>query len=342
MNILLILTGGTIACKTVNSTMEPAPENALDILRMYRAENPYCDINFIIEQPFTILSENYTAEAYNMLIDFISAIKASDYDGIIITHGSDTLSYTSALVGMLMRNTDVPIMMTAADYPPDNNCSNGLSNFSACVEFIRKNLSCGIFTVYGKKDNPFVYLSTGICEADPLNDRFSPFGDGVIAEFENGILKSFNTSLAEKLKSKKHSDNFFVSKPVIKNDVLLIKNYPNQNFSFYNISSAKAVVIYMYHSATACTTGKNTNICRFIEKCNSEKIPVYLASFKHRKEKYATSSEIEKYNAVKLFNISKECAYIKALLAFNQCGLSPDYVMSSDIYFESDNSLSGE
>ena len=307
MNILLILTGGTIACKTVNSTMEPAPENALDILRMYRAENPYCDINFIIEQPFTILSENYTAEAYNMLIDFISEIKASDYDGIIITHGSDTLSYTSALVGMLMRNTDVPIMMTAADYPPDNNCSNG-----------------------------------GICEADPLNDRFSPFGDGVIAEFENGILKSFNTSLAEKLKSKKHSDNFFVSKPVIKNDVLLIKNYPNQNFSFYNISSAKAVVIYMYHSATACTVGESTSICRFIERCNAEKIPVYLASFKHRKEKYATSSEIEKYNAVKLFNISKECAYIKALLAFNQCGLSPDYVMSSDIYFESDNSLSGE
>lgn len=342
MNILLILTGGTIACKTVNSTMKPAKENALDILRMYRAENPYCDINFIIEQPFTILSENYTAEAYNMLIDFISTIKASDYDGIIITHGSDTLSYTSALIGMLMRNTDIPIMITAADYPLDNPCSNGLSNFSACVEFIRKKLSGGIFTVYGEKNKPVVYLSTRICEADPLDDSFSPFGDGIVAEFENGSLKNFNTALAEKLKNQRHSDNFFISKPVIKNDVLLIKNYPNQNFNFYNISGAKAVVIYMYHSATACTTGKNTNICRFIEKCNSEKIPVYLASFKHRKEKYATSSEIEKYNAAKLFNISKECAYIKALLAFNQCGLSPDYVMNSDIYFESDNGLSGE
>ena len=97
--------------------------------------------------------------------------------------------------------------------------------------FIRKNLSCGIFTVYGKKNNPVVYLSTGICEAAPLTDSFSPFGDSVIAEFENGILKSFNTSLAEKLKSKKHSDNFFVSKPVIKNDVLLRPNIELASYS---------------------------------------------------------------------------------------------------------------
>ena len=335
MNILLILTGGTIACKTVNSTMNPTAQNACDILRMYKTKNPNCDINFSVEQPFTILSENYTAETYNMLINFISAVKLSDYDGVIITHGSDTLSYTSALVGMLMRNTDIPVLITAADYPLDNPCSNGFSNFSVCVEFIRKNLLCGVFTVYGEKNKPVVYLSTRICEADPLKDRFSPFGDGVIAEFENGSIINFNTALAEKLKNKKFSDNFFKKMPFIKNDILLIKNYPDQNFSFYNISEAKAVVIYMYHSATACTTGENTSICRFIERCNTEKVPVYLASFKHRKEKYATSSEIEKYNADKLFNISKECAYIKALLAFNQCSISPEYVMNSDIYFES-------
>ena len=39
-----------------------------------------------------------------------------------------------------MVHHDIPVMITAADYPLDNPCSNGFSNFSVCVEFIRKNL----------------------------------------------------------------------------------------------------------------------------------------------------------------------------------------------------------
>ena len=333
MKILLILTGGTIACKIQNNTLNTTADTAYDILRLYKKENPNCNIEFTTVQPFTILSENYTANTYNTLIDFLYNCDFNSYKGVIITHGSDTLSYTSALVGMLLRDVNIPVLLTAADYPLSEPRSNGLSNFSACVEFIKNDISNGVFTAYGEKNNTQIYLSTRICEADPLTDSFTPFGNGIIAQAVNNKICNVNKDMTTMLENK--NNRLFTTKPVIKNSILLIKTYPNQNFDCYSIDNISAVVVYLYHSATACTTGNCTDICSFIKRCNSYGKPVYLASFKKTLFEYATSCEMEKHNVHKLYNISKESAYIKALLAHNQTEFSPEDVMNTNIYFES-------
>lgn len=332
MKILLILTGGTIACTVENNKINTSAETAYNILNIYRSKNPTSNIEFNIVQLFTILSENYTRHTYNRLIEFLYGCSFNQYNGIIITHGSDTLSYTSALVGMLLRNIQIPILLTAADYPLTDPRTNGLSNFSACVEFIKSNIANGIFVAYGNISNTSIYLATRICEADPVTDRFSSFGNGIVAQVINDEICNINTKLIELLKIK--NNRLLQNRPIIKNDILLIKTYPNQSFDCYNIDHITAVVIYMYHSATACTIGTDTNICRFIEKCNSRNIPVYLASYKIQKAEYATSCEIAKYSHRKLYNISKESAYIKALLAYNQNEFNPEEIMNTNIYFE--------
>lgn len=332
MKVLLILTGGTIACTVENNKIDASAETAYEILNIYKHKNPDSDILFNVEQPFTILSENYTSNTYNRLIEFLYNCSFEQYDGVIITHGSDTLSYTSALVGMLFRHVKTPILLTAADYPLSDPRTNGISNFSACVEFIRSRIAKGVFTAYGAVNDTSIYLATRICEADPINDCFSSFGNGIIANVVEGKIRNINNELIELLKVEQTI--LLQNKPIIKNDILLIKTYPNQSFDFYNIDNATAVIIYMYHSATACTVGTNTNICKFIEKCNNKNIPVYLASYKVQKAEYATSCEITQYSHKKLYNISKESAYIKALIAYNQSQFNPEDIMNTNIYFE--------
>ncbi|MEE0931090.1 MAG: asparaginase [Acutalibacteraceae bacterium] len=332
MRILLILTGGTIACTVKNNKISASADTAYDILNIYKSKNPACNIEFIVVQPFTILSENYTSHTYNMLIEFLYSCDSNQYDGVIITHGSDTLSYTSALVGMLLREIQIPVLLTAADYPLNDPRTNGLSNFSACVEFIKSNTTKGVFTAYGTVNNTSIYLATRICEADPVTDTFSSLGNGVIAQIINGKICNINTELIELLKTQ--NNRLLQNKPIIKNDILLIKTYPNQSFDCYNIDNTTAVVIYMYHSATACTVGENTNICKFIEKCNRKNVPVYLASHKVQETEYTTSYEIAQYPHIKLYNISKESAYTKALLAYNQSEFNPEDIMKTNIYFE--------
>lgn len=332
MKILLILTGGTIACTVKNNQINASPSTAYDILNIYKSKNPDCNIDFSVVQPFTILSENYTDHTYNMLIEFLYSCDFNQYDGVIITHGSDTLSYTSSLLGMLLRDIKIPLLLTAANYPLNDPRTNGLSNFSACVEFIKSNTTKGIFTAYGTINNTSIYLATRICEADPVTDTFSSLGNGIVAQIINGKICNINTELIELLKVQ--NNRLLKNKPVIKNNILLIKTYPNQSFDSYNIDNISAVIIYMYHSATACTVGESTNVCKFIETCNKKNVPVYLASYKVQESEYATSSEIAQYSHRRLYNISKESAYIKSLLAYNQSELNPEEIMNTNIYFE--------
>ncbi len=334
MKILVILTGGTIACRVENNIIDTNSDTAYDILRLFSSTTvaKQNKIDFTVKQPFTILSENYTSNTYNMLIDYFYSCDINEYDGVIITHGSDTLSYTSAMVGMIMRDTKIPIMLTASDYPLSDEKANGLSNFTACVEFIKSKLCSGVFTAYGEKGHTYIYLSTRICEADPVTDSFTACGNAVVAQVIDDNLCQINETLIAVLKNK--NNRLFNEKPVIENDILLIKTYPNQYYNRYNIDGLKAVVIYMYHSATACTVGENTNLCNFIKRCNRNNVDVYIASLKTKAEEYATAYEIESLKTYKLYNISKESAYIKALLAYNQQEYFAIDVMTTNIYFE--------
>ncbi|MEF2919361.1 MAG: asparaginase domain-containing protein [Acutalibacteraceae bacterium] len=331
MKILVILTGGTIACSITNDIINVGSDVAYDILRLYKLNNPNCDVVFDTVQPFTILSENHTTSTYNLLIEYLYNCNLSEYNGVIITHGSDTLSYTSALIGMLWANVKIPVMITASDYPLSDSYSNGLSNFTACVEFIKRKVCNGVFTVYGKLNNAEVYLSTRINEADPYTDCFMPFGDGIVAKFNGKELAYINYNLIEEMKTK---SNIQLDMPVLVNDVLLIKNYPTQRFDCYCVDNVSAVVIYMYHSATACTVGDNTNICSFIQQCLDKKVKVYLASFKLHTKFYESTNVMQTLPAQKLYNISIESAYMKALIAHNQNKYSPDELMDKNIYFE--------
>ncbi len=331
MKILVILTGGTIACKKTDNIINVDSDIAYDILRLYNQNNKNSDVIFTTVQPFTILSENYTASTYNLLIDYLYSCDFSEYDGVIITHGSDTLSYTSALIGMLLANVTVPVMITAADYPLSDCRSNGLCNFTACVEFIRSKLCCGVFTAYGNPDSTEIYLSTRINEADPFSDSFKPFGEGIVSRFNGRTLVDINTQL---IKSMESTSGVYLDKPIIENDVLLIKTYPTQNFDCYCIDNVSAVVVYLYHSATACTVGNSTNICSFVQRCTEKGVKLYLASYKTETQLYESSSLLETLPAHKLYSISMESAYMKALIAHNQNKYKPEELMDKNIYFE--------
>ena len=75
------------------------------------------------------------------------ALAPDKYDGLIITHGSDTLSYSSAFLGLCLCGLDIPVALTAADLVPDDPRSNAVENLRACVEVIEK-FRRGVFTVY--------------------------------------------------------------------------------------------------------------------------------------------------------------------------------------------------
>lgn len=321
--ILVILTGGTIGSKVEGEKMDVTGDSPYRLLAQYQ-EKYGRDHEFEVIQPFTILSENMNLSFWNRLCSCLWDIPYEEYEGVILTHGSDTLSYTAALLGLVFCQVPVPLVLTASNYPLGEKGSNGLSNFRSAVELIHTHMVKGVFCVYqNNKGENNVYLATRITEADSYLDQFGNFGGVPLGTMEKGVFHYLahpvNPSLAQ---IGEESRAVTASCPVFRKPVLMLRAYPGLDYRTVDLSTEPGGVLHcLYHSATACTQGEENALPGFIRRCREKGIPFYAASGKSLSGKqYVTAKEIRKQGAVLLQNISPEAAYAKTLL-FSQ----PDF-----------------
>lgn len=130
--ILVIGTGGTIGSVKDDNIHLDTPFKILDYMN-------YDDVEFECVSPFTILSENMSFELWKKLADYIGSVDFSKYKGIIVLHGSDTLSFTGALLANLFY--DKPIVLVASDKPLEYKTANGFKNFENAVKYIQNGIS---------------------------------------------------------------------------------------------------------------------------------------------------------------------------------------------------------
>ena len=309
LKILVILTGGTIGSTIENNLINTTRKTSYRIIEMYN-EKYKDDINFEVVQPINILSENLVKDQWEVLGKYLLSIDLVNYDGVIITHGSDTLAYSSAFIGILMEKTSKPITITASNKVLDDKNSNGMDNFRGCVQIIKSGIK-GVYTVYRDNNNRvIVYNSTRLREADLYSDEFSSWGD-VFGEIYNDSLKITQNNL------NLYNSGIDVNLNNILNmkNVLMIRPYPSMNYDCFNLKNVDAVVHIFYHSSTACTFGDNTSIINFILKCNDMGIKIYGCCDKvNFGIKYASSGKFFDNNIVILNNISPEEAYVRATL----------------------------
>lgn len=336
--ILVILTGGTIGSKVASNLIDVNPAAAYRLISLYNEKYAEDDA-FEVIQPLNILSENITPKEWTILCETLSRIAYDNYQGIIITHGSDTLAYTSALVGLLYHHLPIPVVLIASNYALDNPRSNGLANFRSAVCLIHDSSARGVFTIYqnaaGAND---VFLSTRMVEADNYNDQFGYYGGCPWGHIVDGKLIPLNSSINPSLSTlTKNKSQLFTESIVFQNNVLFIKPYPGLDYRHFDLSQKpKAILHCLYHSSTACTDGESYSLLEFMKRCREEGIDFYVTSFKKQDaEMYATSREILDLGAVPLINISAEAAYTKLLLCYNQDKLSAKEFMKTNIYFES-------
>lgn len=327
--ITLVMTGGTISSAISGNVIDVSEEPLIlnEYKRLYGS-----DIEFNIIRPFNILSENSLPETWERLGRTISEIN-DDSDGIIITHGTDTLAYAAAYVAMVFRGIQKPVVMVSSNFPVGEENSNGIYNFKAAVDLTENENITGIFVTYrDNRGRDIVHLASRIVEADTYTDQFYSYGGCPYGEMENGHFVRFSNAVNPKafmLKNKKSLDV-----TALDNEVLMIRPYPGIDYSVFDIK-AKAILHCMYHSGTASVTEGKYSLPEFIGKCKAKGIDVYLSCYKSEDGvKYATAGEIIAAGGIPLYNISTEAAYVKLVLAYNQSKIKPEDFMKENIYFE--------
>ena len=336
VKILIILTGGTIGSRTSENVINVSSAAAYNLIKLYQ-DKYGTDTEFEVIQPMNILSENLMPAYWTTLCDCLDQVEFENYDGIIITHGSDTLSYTAAMLGLCYGYTTIPMVLIASNYELQDPRSNGLANFYNAVCLIREKKVKGVFVIFqnDRKEN-IVYLPTRLKEADTYLDQFSSYGRVDFGRVKDGhfeaIVHRQNPTLEELNEPKEQK---VIRNGTFEKGILFIHSYPGLDYSSILLNDhIGAILLSTYHSSTVCGGVGKYPVVEFVKKCRETGIEVYAATFKPVKDLYATSAELLHAGAIPLVNISTEAAYAKLVLAYNQHTMDAKKFMNENIYYE--------
>lgn len=329
MKILVILTGGTIGSKVSDNIIDVDNPDNIRLLSLYNQR--YGDnADFEVISPLNVLSENMNTNIWQSLLNTLYNINTENYDGIIITHGSDTLSYTASILGIALCGVKIPVVLVASNYVLTDSRANGVDNLYGAVEFIRQSSMSGVFVSYKNDDVCEIYLSTRIVKADCYLDKFRSFDSESLCRIENKKL-----TMNKKIPACGREKENIIIKNSFENKVALISPYPSIDYGMYRFDkSVKAVLHLTYHSGTACVQGENS-VIDFIADCKKQGIDVYFSSLKKNVTLYDTAFEILKAGGKPLYNISEEAALAKLMLCYNQKNTDVNTFLEKNYFYES-------
>ena len=150
--ILLLSTGGTIASKVDYRTGAVTP--ALSATELYEAVPEIAKIaNVDAEVLFSEYSENLQPEHWLEIAKKLDSVAESDYTGIIIAHGTDTMHYSSAFLSFALSGFPKPIALVGSQRSSDRPSSDAALNLIAATKFLVKTESTGVFVVMHQNES---------------------------------------------------------------------------------------------------------------------------------------------------------------------------------------------
>jgi L-asparaginase len=146
--ILILFCGGTI------SMTKNAETGALDVAhgadQFFRLEPRIVEIAQInVRELSNIDSSNATPENWRIIGEAI-AEEYDNYDGFLITHGTNTMAYTASALSFSLQNLGKPVVLTGAQIPAEIISTDGRNNLVNALRVCTLDLS-GVYVVFGSK-----------------------------------------------------------------------------------------------------------------------------------------------------------------------------------------------
>lgn len=331
--ICVIFTGGTIGSLSNGNTVNLKEESKSFLIEKY-CERFGDEIVFDELRPLNILSENVQPAHLEIMADCVRSVDKSKYDGIILTHGTDTLCFTANLFSQIFCDIQIPVVFVSALYPLDDNRSKGVENFAGAVTFIEGVDYGGVFVSFENfNENCKIHLASRLISAAQISGEYESilkihYGEIIDGKFVYNRVQGNPTP--EQLKIKRNPCN--AQKLCM--DLVTIQAHSLLNFDFYRFTTVKpkAVMVQLYHSGTVCTEGKEANFKNFLQYCKSLGIEVVISTIDSAARTYSSALGLPDL-CTAAYDISFEMATVKVLLALGS-GLNIQQELATNRFFE--------
>lgn len=263
-SILIIYTGGTIGMKTDEATGALVPFDFSGIYEEFPSlKRLNVDIEVYTIKP-PIDSSNVSVENW---VDMARIIRDNyaRYDGFVILHGTDTMSYSASALSFMLENLAKPVIFTGSQIPIGILRTDGRENLITAIE---------IAGARNEEGNPIVpevalYFQNRLFRgnrttkfsAEALN-AFASFNYSALADV--GVNIQYNTSYIAPY-APDFSDEFRISE-AMSNDIVVVKLFPGIRpealRSMVLETGARGVVLETYGAGNAPTSEWFVDIIR--------------------------------------------------------------------------------
>lgn len=225
-SISILHTGGTVASsvdyETGAVTAKFTPE---DLLKMFPEIRGLANLSSRLVR--NMASDDMRFAHYNLLADEIKKEIGKGVDGIIITHGTDTMHYTAAALTFMLNHLAVPVILVGSQRSSDRGSTDASLNLKAAVSFIVNSDFAEVAVCMHASLNDDKCLIIQGTKARKMHssrrDAFKSVNCLPFAEIENNKINFLRADYSKADKNKKLS----ISKFDEKLKIGILKSHPN-------------------------------------------------------------------------------------------------------------------
>ncbi len=321
--LLILTTGGTIASIENEGGRIPALDGSA-ILSFLPAMLERYDIT--TKDILNMDSSNIQPEEWIVIARNIYRYMG-EYDGIVITHGTDTMAYTASMLSFMLPGIEIPVVVTGSQLPLIHPLTDAIDNLRYALAAAASDLP-GIYLVFNRK------IMIGCRAVKVRTTGFDAF-ESVNAEYA-GRVDSDGLNIRDILPARNYKERLRVFGEVLKDDaqaftkctlldkicenVFLLKLTPGLNPKIFDMladMNYKGIVIEAFGAGGLHYVHRD--LISKLEKLTSQGIPVIISSqcLYERSDLsiYESGQMALKQGVIQAFDMTTEAAVTKLMWA---------------------------
>ena len=311
--ILLLTTGGTIASLPGGDGLEPQRSGVME--RELNQLRTYYDIT--VRDVMCLDSSNIRPEEWQFIAREIFEGKVG-FDGVVGSHGTDTMAYTASAVTFMLPNIDIPVVFTGSQLPLADMLSDGPENLRTAFAMAASN-NPGVFLAFDRKVmlgcRAVKVRASGFSAFESVNARYAAQVSNLGLVVDSGVLAK--RSGAPELKNE------------ISRNVFLLKLTPGLNPAIFDMLSAmgyKGIVIEAFGLGGVNVLHKGL---RGIRRCVEDGVSVVVTTQclydSSDLQVYQVGNKLLELGVIQGRDMTSEAAMTKLMWAIGQ-GMNPEEI----------------
>lgn len=303
--ILMITTGGTIASIPSNNGLIPKISGK-DIISLMPELKNICTIDTL--ELLNIDSSNISKKHYILMLDTLEK-NYDNYDGFVITHGTDTMAYSSSMLACAIENLSKPVVFTGSQLPLKAKATDAYRNLYDAFLAASDN-------VYGV----FLAFNGDIHYGDSVKKVYSENFTGFLSINNKTAGKSDNNKIIWNKLYKNHNIKPVFNKN-ISEKVFVLKMIPSLKPDIIDVlinMGYKGIIIEGYGAGGVPTADCENNFIPALQKAIENNVAVVCATQclydGVHLDKYPMGIMAEKYGAISSKNMTLEKTLAKLML----------------------------